>query len=576
MHTSITMSSNLRQAVARLRAAVATRQKNPYLRDTAAPTVPLLTPSESRARRAAFEKYRPPQKVPPLAVAAVLRELYPADRHLSRFGNPHRTKVNHAAVLEAYGLLPRPGLAHLGYEDFESFMAAVLRRRDFLKPGSLNAENLAARSAEQLLQNYEIGSSRRQRHLRAVWQVMDDASAMGIAVLKHEQLELVKMTFFREKPDVMAAIRAAMTKVRVDHVKYGTWRSLVDSAATITLDFDTYRQVLARLDRLDPEVRNTFLYVAMRQNNRELTEQLMQEPPEWDEETFRTVLETLSIQKDERFFSALQTLASSGLGRVDIRVYNSVIAGLCRFGYLDDAENLAAVFSERFEQEAAPFLALMTQNHKSQYGATIAAERKQGPFKHALYPTENTFLPLLRSVGRGTPFSFVARVLFLMDYWRLPLTTRVIKSAFRAFQQAQFSRENFVFVISAVISTHDAAYDSVDGWISSRREHVPDRVLETLREVKPSTQVSGGTFIKLSDELVDLACDALITVTGAREHDQIRRLRENYRGLLKESRTRKYTGFSPTAGDLFERDGSTYIKKGFLIEMMEVAGEEGE
>lgn len=570
------MSSNLRQAVARLRAAVATRLKNPYLQAMSIASTPLLTPDESRARRAAFEKYRPPQNVPPLAVAAVLRELYPADRNLSRFRNPHRTYVNHAAILEAYGLLPRPGLAYLGYEDFESFMAAVLRRRDFLKPVSLTAENLAARSAEQLLQNYEIGNSRRQRHLRAVWQVMNDASAMGIAVLKYEQLELVKMTFFREKPDVMAAIRSAMTKVRTDHVKYGTWRSLVDAAAIVTLDSATYRQVLARLDGLDPEVRNTFLYVAMRQNNRELAEQLMQDPPKWDEETFRTVLETLSLQKDERFFSVLDGLSSSGLDRVDIRVYNSVVAGLCRFGYFEEAENLVAAFSERSEHVAAPFLALMTEDDKSQYTAAMAAEKSHGPFEHALYPTENTFLPLLRSVGRGTSFSLVARVLFLMEYWRLPLTTRVIKSAFRAFQQAQFSRENFVFVISAVISAHDAAYDSADEWINTKLDHVPDRVLETLQGVKLSTQIREGTFIKLSDELVELACDALITVTGAREHDQIRRLRENYRGLLKEFRSRKYTETSPSAGDLFERDGSTYIKKGFLIEMMEVADDEGE
>lgn len=557
-----------------------------------------LTPTEAKLRQQAllrFHKLPSRQKVRPSLYNDFLRQLYPRRNSLSRFSTyKSAPNINHALLFHSYSMLPSPGVGHLAVEDMEPFIAQMLARRDFVKPNALSPRSMWDSLNELIIWAYRDAKEARKRHLAMFWKILRDMEAAGIPVSKHEQKQLVFMTFYRERPDIRKVVEQALSNVGKALEKYPELAKIVYGGheknslreTETSFDMETYGQIRNTFNfDLDTDMHNVFLQTAFRHDNLQAVEELLAEMKP-DGETFRILFDNYSMQGDlRRFHSALELFSLRHLGCLDIRLFNSLVAALVRLNHAEWAFQLAEVLeSENVDNLSTPdrFLRLLSQQDREQYRQCLSMHQEMENLPvMRLHPTQDTFFPLLVATCQDGLFEDIQGVLARIQKWHLPLSSRVFETILHLFLSRKWLVENLRYVTAKLITEYDVNYGETDSWIRTKLHllELPPTVSDTLGTIlseSPVLEPAPARFLKLSDRLIT----AVFQAFEATLHPDTQRLsrvvhtKAAYLKKLGDARARESL-FSDTlsARDLYRRDEYVYIKKGYLIDLLDIVSE---
>lgn len=527
------------------------------------------------------------QKVLPAVYTGFLRLLYPRSNGLGRFSTAQNnvSHVNHMELFQHYCVLPQPGVGHLKPSDLEPFMAQILARRDFVKPNSLLPRSAWDSLNELIIRDYQRAQEARKRHLNMVWRVVQDMDAAGIPVSREEQKQMVFMTFYREREDIRQMVEQALQNIGKSAETYPELSKIVSTAGP-SFDITTFHQFRLQFDDLDIEMLNVFLKTALRHGNTEVADQLLSALTLPNGDTFRILLDSLSMEHEhQRFSDVLGLLVDHHTHLIDIQVLNSIIGALVRLGYPDGAMLIVEMLDHAPEPLSAPeeFLKLLSLSDRLRYRDYVEEFHKMGtkpPVR--LHPTENTFLPVLGHLCDHGTFEEIVNMLFTIEHvWKLPLSSRIFHTIFRLFQGTP-TIDHLRFATAKLLAEYDVNFDGNDSWIQEKLHHVdlPSGVTATLMDVlaeTPQNSFLGGAsrYLKLSDRLV-LAVYQAFEATLHQDAELLLKVSNSkaaYLRALETARVREVLlpkGQRPLAKDLFRRDQYMYIKKGFLIDLLDI------
>lgn len=546
-----------------------------------------VTPEEAKLRQRAllrFQKLADYQKVLPSTYNGFLRLLYPHSNGLGRFSTAHNnvSHVNHSDLFHHYCLLPQPGVGHLQPSDLEPFMSQMLSRRDFLKPNSLLARSIWHSLNELIIRNFQAAQDARKRHLNMFWRVVKDLDAVGIPVSAEEQKQMVFMTFYREREDIRQMVEQALHNIGKSADNYAELAEIV-SRADPPFDASTFRQFRRRFDDLNIDMLNVFLRTALRHGNTEVADELLSELQQPNADTFRILLDNLSMEHEyKRFSNVLDLLTSKHCDLIDVHVLNSIIAALVRTNHIGAATQIVECLGEPEPlTNSEQFLKLLSVGDRVQYRRHLDEFLKlqvKPPVK--LYATENTFFPLLGYFSEQGLFNDTVKMLFTIEHiWKLPLSSRIFHTVFRLFSGAH-TIENLRFATAKLVTEYDVNFDGNDSWIQDKlhETELPSGVSSTLAEIVADTPPTSAhcrasRFLKLSDHLM-LAVYQAFEATLHQDTDLLAKVTNSktaYLQALHAAREKDVPlpkGQRPSAKDLFRRDQYMYIKKGFLIDLL--------
>lgn len=592
--------SGVATAVARIKDFVVHSQSGKYLlRVVFPPSQPFckdshslynITPEEAEQRQQAllrFQKLANFQKVLPSVYNGFLRLLYPHSNGLGRFSTAKNniSLVNHAVLFQHYCLLPQPGVGHLDPADLEHFMGQMLARRDFVKPNSLLARSVWYSLSELIIRNYQQAQEARKKHLNMFWRVVQDLDAAGIPVSREEQKQMVFMTFYREREDILQMVEQALQNIGKSAENYAELAEIV-SRADPPFDVNTFRQFRLQFDDLDIEMLNVFLRTALRHGNTEVADELLSGLKLPNGETFRILLDSLSMKKEhERFNDVLGLLASQHIELIDIQVLNSIISALVRLGHFEMAQTIVEALGEAPEplSDSEQFLKLLSARDRLLYREHLTAlQQLENKPLVKFYATENTLFPILGHVCEHGTFSDIVNILFTIEHvWKFPLSSRIFHTVFQLFDGTH-TIENLRFATAKLVTEYDVNFDGNESWIRDKlhETELPSGVSSTLGEILAETPLNsahGGVsrFLKLSDRLM-LAVYQAFESTLHLNPDLLAKVTNSkaaYLQTLSIARERDVPlpkGQPPLTKDLFRRDQYMYIKKGFLIELLDI------
>lgn len=503
---------------------------------------------------------------------------------------PRNALVNHSELLDAYNHLPRPGVAYIQGQDFEQFMAVILNRRDFVRPNGLSPTSKFYYLGEQMIQAYSSAQRSRKAHLVNFWKVARDMNDANVPVTRHEQRQLLYMTLYKERPDILEMVTDAYEKLNKaldNYQKYADMFTSANSSEYSPSTMSLFKELFK--EEWDIDTLNMFLFTAFRHgDDLTFTNQLQElKKLQPNRKTFLIVLEKYATSRDIALFSMwLQVLSTEYPHLVDINLFNTIVNSLVRMDLVEDAQNLVSVFSSNGHPLQPPelFLKQLTIDDKETYNNYWKEYEESGSTDNlSLYPVEETFLPLISAYCNDVRVDFdaILGVLYQAEQiWSIPITTRMYKLLFRSFRGARNSVDNLKFITGKLIASHDLSYGQNEAWVKSQLLGIelPSNILGKLNlfidEDYPAIMPSQGCFIKLSDELVDAvyrAFDYCLHNSPALQTMASKAYKE-YQKRLTEARDKYRRGMEPgpTLLDLNARNEFVYIKKGFIIDLLDI------
>lgn len=562
-----------------------------------AQTDSLVSEAETSARTKQITRFQSlnPQDVDPITYSQFLAALHPISSgmgQLLRQGTAP-VPVNHAELFNTYCLLPHPGVAYMRPEDFERFSAQMLRRRDFLKPNSLSPTSRFYLLSEQIILAFSRAQELRKRHLSMLWKIAQDMNVAEIPLAHNEQRQLIYMTLYKDRQDILAVVDEAFHQLNKSLLTYNEYEQMYKDAQETQYSRDSFLQFRAAFkDDLDIDTLNVFLMTALRHKDTESVTELMDELQnlEPNRETFQILLENLAYDHDiPQYFQTLQLLSTKYVNLVDSRLLNTLIKSLIELDMTEHAETLVNLFgADRFVplETDELFLKQMTTADKQKY-LSYWKTREQSSAKPpmAIYPTEDTFLPLLSaycSSHNSVPFETILNLLFQCEQiWGIPITTRMFKHLFWSFTTSDHSIEDLRLITGKLVASHDVTYLDNDAWLESQLMNVdlPSNVMEVLNGAMedkdmPVFQSDQGRFIKLTDELVQGIYQAFdhVLKNNPDLQKQAAAAHEQYKARLASARSETQPLIlAPTLLELNQREEFMYIKKGFIIDLLDIA-----
>lgn len=585
-------------SVGRIRSRILNSGPGNYIsgRVTPIPKPVSVSDEEAHFRRAKLQKFRDshPQDVDAASYSQFVHALYPLSDNLGRFSGQEAspTSVNHANLFEAYSRLPSPGVAYIKPQDFECFMAQVIHRRDFVRPNSLSLTSSYYFLSEQIINAFSKAQAARKSHLAEFWKVAGDLNVAEVPVTKNEQRQLLFMTLYRDRPDVLEMVQHAFESMNKALEKYEFYAEKLRQAHETMYSAKRVAQFREALkDDLDIDTLNMFLFTAFRHNDAKTRDHVLGEIEHFEpnRKTFQVVLEGFAYESNVgQFASYLHLLSTSHLDLVDVRMLNTLVRCLARLDMVDAAESLVGAFSAdlfRPLQKDEQFLKQMTISDRDTYARHWTAyEQLQHKPVLSVYPTEDTFFPLVAAYCRSEDVSFdkIVGLLFQAEQvWGIPLTTRTYKMVFHSLATASRTIDDLRFATGKLVASHDAMSASTDSWLSAQilNVEVPANAASVIHGILQSDTTTvapkdQGCFVKLSDELVLAVYRAFVHVL----HDQpelqgqAADAHAEFKKLLAAARSEYTQGLraAPSLSDLASRDEFTYIKKGFIIELLDV------
>ncbi|PVH20943.1 hypothetical protein CXQ85_004459 [Candidozyma haemuli] len=538
-------------------------------------------------------------KPDPSQYVAFLQTLYPYKQSLARLEAPEspRALVNHSALYRQYMELPSPGVGHMEPEDFECFMREILKRRDFVKPSFVASSGSGYYSPSSILRGYKEQMEQREAHVKMCWKVIGDLKEAGIPISVEEQNQLIYLGFFRDRKDVLDEVEAAQRKKSYLDTAIGesAGEKKGGDLSPKLFTWEAYKSLKESLPQPIPlSSINVLLLTAFRNENKQAVEDVKEllnldkkhsgkiDP---DRETFQRLIYGYADYGDTDTaleYSAL--LADQFPEFLDVENLNCIVYALVKAGAPESAEKVVqavvSVLDRPLEAEEG-YIKRLTPEDKKLYALAVEEAVQKGT--HKIFPTEITFLPLLDYYSSsGTDFSTIRSLLQVMEHkCHLPLSTRVFLKVFESFQHGTHTLEDAKDTIAMVIGLHDAYHEiSTDLRLKDKldRLHMHPEVESLLHQtITPdsgSLPLEQGAFLKLSDRLVSAIYDAVISVIRKSEPESALKIGDHRAELFEalavsKANASKASVDGPSTAELYQRDELNYIKKGYLIDLMD-------
>lgn len=583
-------------SVARIRKHICNCESGNYITRRVTPTnIPnAVSKEEARVRESKLRRFRDlnPQTVDLATYTRFVRALYPLSDNLGRFSTAEssRSMVNHTELLDAYHSLPKPGVAYIKPQDFETFMALAIDRRNFVKPNGLAPSSQHYFLSEQIINAYTQAVAARKQQLSDFWRITDDLNVAEVPVSKSEHRQLLFMAFYKDKPEILEMVERALENLSKSLDIYEDYFKKLRNAQETPYLLETVNQVRKSLEKdMDTDTLNMLLFSAFRHKDEKTKEAIIDELElmEPSRDTFRILFEGYSYENALRPFSLnLHLLSTTHMEMLDVKLLNTLIQSLVRLNLIEQAESLVETFDKsRFRPltENEQFLKLLTIDDRQKYSQYWSAfeDLRENP-AYSIYPTENTFFPLLSAYcSANTEFDKIAKILYQAEQiWGIPITSRTYKQIFHSFTKSDHSAEDLRFVTGKLITSHDSMYGATDLWLRNQMQLVelPGNVASVLLEFIESEnnrfQPENACLVKLSDELVQAIYTAFLTVLRGQPESLERagNSHAKFKKHLGKAREEYRRGITPkpSLADLGSRDEFTYIKKAFIIELLDI------
>lgn len=312
---------------------------------------------------------------------------------------------------------------------------------------------------------------------------------------------------------------------------------------------------------------------------------------------FKTLLDYYSsssyLQKSKSYESLIKCIENILKSDIifDVKLINKIIKSLVATNHILQAESLVTVF---YIQEVDGLETVMskqlTPEDKFVYSRLLAMFRQiksvtLDDANFEMIPTESTFIPLIKHYTENQNIEKLKIILKVMkESYKLPITTRVYKSIFVGFTKDLGSLSDLIEILGDMLSNHDYTYAmSQDSRIkdfssnlSSSLQSFVENHLQTSETI--SIPTDRGSFIKFSDDLMYLIYDACISTVETDNdirskeklmlqiHDQKMNLEETLLMIRNDEKDKYFSMKS----NIYENDELIYLKKGFLIDLMDL------
>lgn len=589
--------ASLGRSIGRIRDRILSSAKGNYISRVVTPTKAssLVTEEEEAIRRFQLQKFRSvhPQAVDPVLYSKFVACLYPVSNNLGRFSldDIHQAPVNSTELFHVYCNLPRPGVAYIEPQDFERFMRQILEWRNFVKPNSLSPTSSNYYLSEQIILAYCEAQLLRKDHVGMFWKVAQDMISSDAPISNHERRQMLHMSLYRDRQDIIDIVDGAYKKLDKSLNHYDRFREMYQNANTSVYSRSALNQLLEALDEVDIENANVLMNAALRHKDmataNEIFSSINKKNMQPNRRTFQVLLENLAYQGEfNQFCLILDSLTAEHPTLMDIKLLNTLLRSLVRLHMTEHAEKLVKVFDMGVYcplEDHELFLKQMTIEDKetyNEYWRSYEAMEKRPDLK--LYPTEDTFFVLLSAYCRSqTPFDTIVSLLFQAEtVWKISITSRMYKQLFYSFTENGHTEDDLRFITGKLIASHDTIYDRSDSWMRSQLSGVelPQNVMDVLdsalNESESALDPGQGCFIKLSDELVAGVYLAFLRVLDSKPETRglAASAKKRYDASLESARKNYRNSIlsSPTLQDLNARDQFTYIKKGFIIDLLDL------
>ncbi|ODV76902.1 uncharacterized protein CANTADRAFT_27640 [Suhomyces tanzawaensis NRRL Y-17324] len=572
------------------------------------------------------------------------RQLYPLSRAASLPLNvdhsrktidyPHNLRkyaaVNHARLYKAYLELPSP-FAQMTASDFEAFLDKFLHHKsNFVRPNIISESGIAGRPARIVSNAFEAMVSKRADYVKMVSRILNDMRANEIPLTLREQNQLIFLSFYKDKPEILTAIDEAMVPLSIDEVL-----SFHDAklSAYAVFDWDVYLLIKLSFKFLPVDTYNILLFHAIRHDRPEIVADILKDlnlahlsdptlertTPVFNSTTLRYLIDYFSAQKSPTALARSIDEVVNCNFPVDITLVNSIIKGLCNCNSPELAESLVNQLfidgkaSSTPEDEESVLYKLLTPEDRHVYNAMVRILENIGPItgesipQYSLIPTEGSFRPIIRAICSPDSGQTYHKLLTLIDHMehahKLPITTRTVRSIMDKFTNDtsnQWTLQNLIEITSKIISVHDYTYNITrDTLVFSRedRPHLFERELSPKlqnfvklhwKETKPlKLPIDRGTFLKLSDDVTNKIYQAFFATLNRQirmEHqpNEIERLNKLVQSVqiqkaslqqeLENTRNGKSGphNLESARQDIYNNDELNYIKKGYLIDLIDI------
>lgn len=560
------------EAVARIRSHVARGNTGTYLLRLTQPKPHTwnLSPQELSSRQHALAHDTPPRsRAAEDAHTLFLRALYPVRNPLAALAPLQLVfrPVDHNELFRRYEQLRRPGVRELAHGDFEHFMATMLRRRDFVRPNLLSPATVHLFSDEDVVKHFLAAHRLRAAHRAKAWTVMNDMDAAGIPVSEHEQRSMLYMTYYRDRPAVVDAVRkavASLPKQRAHELQ-----QQVDHALRPSFDYDTFREMRDTLGVDSADKLNLLLHLAVRHGNARAVAELEQAPQK-NRRTHSLLLEHYASTADVGKFA--QHLHAVPLELIDIGLLNAVIYALAQLDRPELVAELVAPFTDQ-ESTLTPdeqFLKLLTLADRQRYRAHLDSY-EGGAVR--LQPTEATYLPLLRHYAATGAFAALTHLLAQAEtVWKLPLSTAVFSTVFREFAAHPRPVGELRHVLATAVARHDVYSNDphiADAVAQNRFGPETTAVLATVLRTETPFPTDQGLHLKMSNRLVRQVFAAFMASGSRAFVQEVGRMESRLLADIRQAYGAP--GGRNASATLCQRQQVAHVKRSALLALVELA-----
>ncbi|CAK7909455.1 hypothetical protein CAAN1_24S01222 [[Candida] anglica] len=263
------------------------------------------------------------------------------------------SKINHQALYTAYQALPHPPPMYIKPKDLVALLDVFLDRRDFINANPLlNAHSKAPLNA--VYDAYKMALGKRKHHLGQCNRIMSDMRQCGMPISSRQRSKLIKMTFFKDKPSILAQIEAY-----VQTLPFNQQERARDSVGNSpggyhttrlgnTFNWEVYRQILSSgSDNVETRTYNSLLFAAIRHDSERVIQDIYTSG--FSQETFykpnrKTVGLFLGYFAQTHSLVQFKKLLDYMVDRKDLvpdtHTIDAVMSGLLNLGLEQEAEQL--------------------------------------------------------------------------------------------------------------------------------------------------------------------------------------------------------------------------------------------